>query len=56
MTGGTIKIRAKDDAIDSVRSVTISNADVKVSVGGKDIKCEGTLNIAEGCLGTLDAE
>jgi len=54
ITGGTIKIRAKDDAIDSVRSVSINNADVKVSVGGKDVKCEGVLNIAEGCLGKLE--
>jgi len=53
ITGGTIKIRAKDDAIDSVRSVSINNADVKVSVGAR-CKCEGVLNIAEGCLGKLE--
>lgn len=54
ITGGTIKIKAKDDAIDSVRSVTVNNADVKVSVDGKDVKCEGVVNIAEGCISTFE--
>ncbi|GAE89756.1 carbohydrate-binding domain-containing protein [Acetivibrio straminisolvens] len=54
ITGGSLKIRAKDDAIDSVRSVTVNNADVKVSVGGREIKCEGILNIAEGCISPLE--
>ena len=56
ITGGTIKITAEDDAIDSVRSVTVNNADVKVSVGGRDVKCEGILNIAEGCITILEPE
>lgn len=56
ITGGTIKITAEDDAIDSVRSVTVNNADVKVSVGGRDVKCEGILNIAEGCITILEPD
>jgi len=56
ITGGRIKIKAKDDAIDSTRSVTVNNADVKVSVGGQNVKCEGIVNIAEGCLSKIEAE
>lgn len=55
ITGGSIKIKAKDDAIDSVRSVTVNNADVKVSVGGQNVKCDGIVNIAEGCLSVLES-
>lgn len=56
ITGGRIQIKAKDDAIDSTRSITVNNADVKVSVGGKDVKCDGIVNIAEGCIGTLELQ
>ena len=56
ITGGRIKIKAKDDGIDSTRSVTVNNADVKVSVGGQDVKCEGIMSIAEGCISALESE
>lgn len=56
ITGGTIKIKAKDDGIDSTKSVTVNNADVKVSVGGKNVKCDGIVNVAEGCISTLESE
>lgn len=55
ITGGRITIRAKDDAIVSTRSVTVNNAAVKVSVGGQEVKCEGTVNIAEGTISKLES-
>lgn len=54
ITGGKITIKAKDDAIVSTRSVTVNNATVKVSVGGQEVKCEGTVNIAEGSISKLE--
>lgn len=56
ITGGTVKINAKDDAIDSIRSITINNADVRVKADGQQTKCEpnGVINIAEGCLSDLE--
>ena len=54
--GGRLKIKAKDDAIDSTTSVSVNNADVKVSVDGQDVKCAGTIDIAEGCITTIESE
>ena len=56
ITGGRIKIKARNDGIDSTRSVTVNNAEVKVSAGGENVKCEGIVNIAEGCISTLESE
>ena len=56
ISGGSMKITTKDDAIVSTKGVSVYNADVKVNAGGQDVKCEGVIDIAEGCRTTLEPE
>ena len=48
--GGELNITAVDDALTAFRSVSITGGKVTTFVGGKAVNCDGTQNIAEGCL------
>ena len=49
MEGGTLDILANDDGIQAPVSVTVTGGSLKISYGGKDINCSGTIDITPGC-------
>ena len=50
MEGGTVEIDAGDDAIQAVTSVKIEGGTVTYRADGKDIKCNGTISVADGVM------
>lgn len=50
MESGTVEVDAGDDAIQAVTSVTIQGGTVTYRADSKDIKCDGTISVADGVM------
>ncbi|MBO5898542.1 MAG: carbohydrate-binding domain-containing protein [Clostridia bacterium] len=50
VSGGTIEIHAEDDALQASQAIEVSGGSITVEALGKTVNCDGTINIADGCL------
>lgn len=50
--GGTVTVKASDDALQAITSVAVTGGKVTASAGGKDVNCDGTVNVDDSCWET----
>lgn len=48
--GGSVTVTAGDDALQAVSAVTVTGGTCTVTAGGQEVNCDGTVDIAKGCL------
>lgn len=48
--GGTITIDCGDDALQAITSIDVTGGSITVSAAGDVTNCEGTVNLADGCV------